>query len=272
MNLMSNGLWNLSSPVWLAIIIATVIYGLRFASDRRRAIAFAAAMFFLAMAFLSPLGVLADGYLFSAHMTQHLLLLLIIPLFLTLSLPDPEVFAERVSPQTLSILHRIAIPTVGWIAGLGTMWFWHIPSLCNAATEHALLGFVRSGTFLMAGMLFWWPVYGPVMKSRLPSPAAMIYLFSACLGCTLLGIYITFSTVSVCPAFANPTDRIGILTMLYKSGFTPRIDQQLAGLLMWVPPCMLYVGAILSVLRRWFAEDHPTSEVETPPLKGSTSQ
>lgn len=272
MNLMSNGLWNLSSPVWLAIIIATVIYGLRFASDRRRAIAFAAAMFFLAMAFLSPLGVLSDGYLFSAHMTQHLLLLLIIPLFLTLSLPDPEVFAARVSPQTLSILHRIAIPTVGWIAGLGTMWFWHIPSLCNAATEHALLGFVRSGTFLMAGMLFWWPVYGPVMKSRLPSPAAMIYLFSACLGCTLLGIYITFSTVSVCPAFANPTDRIGILTMLYKSGFTPRIDQQLAGLLMWVPPCMLYVGAILSVLRRWFAEDHPTSEVETPPLKGSTSQ
>ena len=82
MNLMSNGLWNLSSPVWLAIIIATVIYGLRFASDRRRAIAFAAAMFFLAMAFLAPLGVLSDGYLFSAHMTQHLLLLLIIPLFI----------------------------------------------------------------------------------------------------------------------------------------------------------------------------------------------
>jgi cytochrome c oxidase assembly factor CtaG len=82
----------------------------------------------------------------------------------------------------------------------------------------------------------------------------MVYLFSACLGCTLLGIFITFAPLSICPVFASPIDRLGILDALYRVGFTPGIDQHLGGLLMWVPPCFLYVGAIISLLARWYAE------------------
>jgi hypothetical protein len=68
----------------------------------------------------------------------------------------------------------------------------------------------------------------------------------------LLGIYITFTTISVCPAFANPADRIGIVNRLYNAGFTPSVDQQLGGLLMWVPPCLMYVVAIMGLLSRWY--------------------
>jgi putative membrane protein len=72
------------------------------------------------------------------------------------------------------------------------------------------------------------------------------------LGCTLLGIYITFTTVSVCPAFVSPVDRLGVMNALHSAGFTPTLDQHLGGLLMWVPPCTLYVSAIISLLCRWY--------------------
>lgn len=263
MSFFDDALWNPRSLVWLPVALMTLLYMTRLRTNVRKTVSFLVAMSFLVIAFVSPLGVLSSGYLFSAHMTQHLILLLVVPLFGVLSLPGREAFEHEVGQRMEPLLRLLAVPAFGWIAGLGTMWFWHVPSLCSAATEHTVIGAIRSTTFLLAGVAFWWPVYAPIERCRLPSPAAIVYLFSACLGCTLLGIYITFSTVSVCPAFANPVDRIGIMTMLYDAGFTPAADQQLAGLLMWVPPCMLYVGAIISVLCRWFAADHPADDVKT---------
>ncbi len=166
--------------------------------------------------------------------------------------PGKGPIRQRLAARAYGLL---SIPLVGWICGIGAMWFWHVPSFCSAATESHALGIVRSATFLLAGLAFWWPVYAPIDRLRLRPLNAVVYLFSACLGCTLLGIYITFTTISVCPAFANPADRVGILTMLYQAGLTPAADQQLGGLLMWVPPCSLYVCAIISVLCRWYAED-----------------
>ena len=92
-----------------------------------------------------------------------------------------------------------------------------------------------------------------------PKSAGVTYLFSACFACTLLGIYITFTPLAVCPVFANPVDRLGIMNQLYNVGMTPRVDQNLGGLLMWVPPCSLYVVAIISLLCRWYAELPPES-------------
>ena len=267
MSLFSESLWDWSSPVWLTVFALAALYGLALRSDTIRACWFGTGIVALIFAFVSPLGVLADGYLFSAHMLQHLLLLLVVPLCLMLSLPERSSRVEWLNQTRFAPLLRVlAIPTVGWLCGLGIMWFWHVPSLCSAATENSLLGLLRSSTFLLAGMAFWWPIYAPIHAARLAAPTAIVYLFSACLGCTLLGIYITFTTISVCPAFANPVDRIGILTMLYDAGFTPAVDQQLAGLLMWVPPCTLYVGAIISLLCRWYSEDHAAA-----PISGVTT-
>ncbi|MCA9110843.1 MAG: cytochrome c oxidase assembly protein, partial [Planctomycetaceae bacterium] len=212
---------------------------------------------------------------FSAHMVQHLLLLLVIPLCLLLSLPR-ECMPSWLSRRFESGSRFQSVMTgLCWLAGLGTMWLWHVPSLCNAATESESLGIVRSTSFLLAGLMFWLPIFCPANRIRLAPPSAVVYLFSACLGCTLLGIYITFTTITVCPAFANPSDRIGILRMLYSAGLTPAADQQLGGLLMWVPPCLLYVCAIISVMRRWYeAEDFvavPTVAEASPSMTKVTS-
>lgn len=151
----------------------------------------------------------------------------------------------------------ITSPFAAWLLGLGAMWFWHVPAFCSAATENYMIGIVRTGTFLAAGVLFWCPVYSPFKQDRLPASSAVVYLFSACLGCTLLGIYITFTTITVCPAFASPQERLAIMVALHDAGMTASVDQQVGGLLMWVPPCSLYVAAIVSVLCRWYAVAEP---------------
>lgn len=260
--LTSQSLWNLTSPVWLVavpLVIAAIAWRKKLAGANWWWLAIA--MTVLVLAFVSPIGVLSGGYLFSAHMVQHLLLLLVVPLGLMLFLPQQWIESLLARPSMAKFNALLSMPVLGWVAGLGAMWLWHVPSLCSAATQSDVLSIVRSATFLAAGLAFWWPIYSPVARFRLDPLLAVIYLFSACAGCTLLGIYITFTPVSVCPAFANPVDRVGILTSLYQAGFTPMVDQQLGGLLMWVPPCSLYICAILSVLCRWYTlEDHASNE------------
>jgi len=252
-------LWHWESPVWFVAIALAVAYGLAFRGAAGRRVGFlVVALAALVLAFVSPIGVLADGYLFSAHMVQHLILLLVVPLFLMLSLPPTQVRRLFGEPEHGGTDHDLGsgtamAPVLGWLCGIGAMWFWHVPSLCSAAAQSASLGIVRDATFLVAGLAFWLPIYAPLEKLRIPPLTAVTYLFSACLGCTLLGIYITFTTLSVCPAFASPVDQLGVLPAIYAAGLTPAADQHLGGLLMWVPPCSLYVVAIISVLVRWHA-------------------
>jgi putative membrane protein len=199
-----------------------------------------------AVAMISPISALAKGYLFSAHMTQHLLLLLIVPALLLLSLPR-EV-ANGSKPKL-----GLKWPAVSWAAGVGAMWFWHIPALCNAAAGSMWIRALQTVSLLTMGMIFWWPVIGP-RRSRLLAPLAGVgYLFTACMACTLLGVLITFSPVPVCAAYHHPIDRLGILPLIRQGwGLTPSVDQQVGGLLMWVPACLIYVSGVIGQLARWY--------------------
>ncbi len=266
---LTSGLWKWSSPVWLLVLSLVGLYIIfHHRALGKRTIFFVLAMLALALAYVSPIGVLSDGYLFSAHVIQHLILLLIVPLFLLISLSESAAEALFRQPFMNRLGHVMAVPFVGWLSGLGVMWFWHIPSFCNASTVNYSLGIFRDATFLLAGLAFWWPIFSPLKRFHLSASLSVIYLFSACLGCTLLGIYITFTVISVCPAFANPVDRLGIMHFLYDQGMTPATDQRLGGLLMWVPPCSLYVCAIMVVLKRWYAE---MEHLNSPKTAGTTS-
>jgi hypothetical protein len=179
-------------------------------------------------------------------MLQHLLLLLIIPPLILLSLtpaPVPQNF-ETGRWQWLNwILRR---PLANWFLGVGGMWLWHAPTLCNAAVSNAWVHRLQYVSLLAMGFAFWWPIIGPWTRQRLAPLAGMIYLFSACLGCTVLGIIITFSPVEVCSIYLHPVDRLGILPLIQNQwGLTPAKDQQLGGLLMWVPACLIYFFGIL---------------------------
>jgi cytochrome c oxidase assembly factor CtaG len=110
-------------------------------------------------------------------------------------------------------------------------------------------------SLLLMGFAFWWPIIGPWSKQRLSPLAGIIYLFSACIGCTVLGIIITFAPVEVCSIYLHPLDRLGILPLIQNQwGLTPAKDQQLGGLLMWVPACLIYFCGIFGLFVRWHGE------------------
>ncbi|HEY1791771.1 MAG TPA: cytochrome c oxidase assembly protein [Opitutaceae bacterium] len=213
---------------------------------RRRLGYFAAAVGLALATFMSPVGTLADGYLFSAHMLQHIALLLVVPALALLGLPRA---------QSLALRPRAAgHPVVAWVAGVGAMWVWHAPALCNAAVTSGPVHALQTVSLLLLGALFWRPILAPREEERLPPPQAILYLFGACVACSVLGIILTLSPVTVCSVYAAPVDRLGLLHTLRDGwGMTPERDQQIGGLLMWVPMCFIYLSAIMAQVARWFA-------------------
>lgn len=206
---------------------------------------FIASMVFLVLALASPVNALAAGYLFSAHMLQHMLLLLVVPLLFLLGLPATD-------GRKSSLWH---IPTLlSWIGGVGAMWVWHQQTLCSFATTTAMGHAVQVVSLLALGILFWRPVFGPQLNQRLVPLAGVIYLFSACIACSILGILITFApTGAACPIYMHPTGDPAVLSLVRDGwGLSFAKDQQMGGLMMWVPGCGLYLGAVMAMFVRWY--------------------
>jgi cytochrome c oxidase assembly factor CtaG len=208
----------------------------------------AVGIFFLALA--SPIGVLARGYLFSAHMLQHLLLLLAVPPLVLFSLP------RETSPPGEPKEWTFRAALLPWLAGVGAMWFWHARPLCNAAAASTAVQWVQTASLIAMGLAFWQPVLAPRRADRLPGLAGVVYLFAACVACTILGVLVTFAPVEVCPAYLHPVDSLGILPLVRNGwGMSCEADQELGGLLMWVPTCLVYAAAILATLGRYYGEE-----------------
>jgi putative membrane protein len=255
--LISEWTWNTAGLVFSGVVFTAYLWA--FNINRRILYLFAALALFV-LTLMSPLNALAAGYLFSAHMLQHILLLLIVPALLLMSLP------RWVSLGSRSWL--IANPFVGWIAGVSAMWLWHARPLCNAVVSSQVVNALQISSLLVLGTIFWRQILAPREEERMSPPGAVLYLFSACVACSILGILITFSPVSVCPIYAQaPTDRLGILNLIQSNwGITPERDQQIGGLLMWVPMCLVYLSAIVAQLARWFAHPLASPPVMDKPL------
>ncbi|HEY4416156.1 MAG TPA: cytochrome c oxidase assembly protein [Verrucomicrobiae bacterium] len=259
--------WNWN-PWVLAICLAVILAGgwpSRFRFNRLAAWRLAGvSMFFFTLT--SPVDALADGYLFSAHMLQHLLLLLVVPPLILLGLPSapvPNYFKRGPGKWLNGILRQ---PVATWSLGVGGMWLWHAPVLCNAAVTNGWVHCLQYVSLLLMGFAFWWPIIGPWRRQWLSPLAGMVYLFSACLGCTVLGIIITFAPVEVCSIYLHPVDRLDLLPLLQNQwGLTPAKDQQLGGLLMWVPACLIYFCGIFGLFARWHGDPGDEAVISESP-------
>lgn len=265
--LLSAWSWN---PLVVAIaVVALAAYGIRFrAALHRRAWFFVAGVLLFLLTLVSPVAVLADGYLFSAHMLQHLLLLLVIPALILLGLPGKDRKRPPQNKGAAWLARMLTFPAVTWLAGVGAMWLWHAPTLCDAAGSSSSVRAIQTVTLLAMGGLFWWPILNTQPARRLPPIGGAAYLFTACLGCTLLGIIITFSPVAVCSVYVHPADRLGILPLIRNGwGLTPALDQQVGGLMMWVPACLIYLSGILALLGKWYSD--PQTQRTEPSAAGA---
>src|ERR1700722_5304188 len=148
--------WNATAAVAGAPLV--IVYLVAFGIHRRLGYLMAA-LGVLFLTLMSPINALADGYLFSAHMVQHILLLLIVPALLLLSLPRA---------QSLSVMPRVfRHPLVGWVAGVGAMWFWHAPAMCNAAVYSRPIHALQTASLVVLGCLFWRQTLAPREEERL---------------------------------------------------------------------------------------------------------
>ncbi len=260
--------WNMEPWVLIFALVLLSGYGVAtgFRSTKLSVLYILGVLLFV-LALVSPLDYLGRTYLFSAHMIQHILLLLIVPLLLLLG--TPKAVAEkalRIEPIG-SVMKVLGNPIIAWFFGIGAMWVWHLPSLHNTVVTNESLYIAQQISFVFFGMIFWWPVFSPVVSKRLSLLMSTFYLSFALLGCTILGMLITFAGAGLYVAYLNPADAIGILPLLRgELCLTPGVDQQIGGLTMWVPGCLIYLVASMVTIARWYAAPE-----ESELIPGSTT-
>lgn len=214
---------------------------------------FAAGVAVMFIALTSPVDTLGDSYLFSAHMLQHMILILVVPPLLILGLA-PRFVRAVIAVPALGAIERFARrPAIAWLPAMAALWIWHLPALFDAALASEGLHIVEHLCFMVTATIFWWPILSPLESSRMPAMAALLYLFAAMLATSLLGIAITFAAPGLYPPYLHPEDTLGIAGLLRDGwGLTPEIDQELGGLLMWVPGGFAFLAAIFVVMARWY--------------------
>jgi cytochrome c oxidase assembly factor CtaG len=246
----------------LGLAVITVAYAVAYRAARRagltvpsrwRASAYFVGVIALGLALLGPLDAWSE-VLFSAHMVQHLLLMLVVPLLLGLGRPVQVLLRGLPSGARRAMLRQtFGRPAVrGLLATLvhpiglavlvnGSMAVWHVPTLYSAALRHPLVHELEHASFLATALLFWWALLGPELPhaQRLSTTASLLLVFATWMASDLLGATLTLASAPLYADYAA-TPRPWGLTALE--------DQRLGGLIMWVGGGVFYAIVMVVIL------------------------
>lgn len=204
----------------------------------------------LVLALLSPLDAWSKA-LFSAHMVQHELLMLIAAPLLVAGKPlavaawafrsgRSGMFAIAVRAVRRSRLWRtLESPLCAWSLHLLAVWLWHAPRLFQAGLGSDWIHAAQHASFLFSALLFWW-----ALLKRGTDGFAVLYLLTTAIHTGVLGALLTFAPHPLYPAYLNTTAAWGM---------TPLEDQQLGGLIMWVPAGLILLATALILFAQWLA-------------------
>ena len=228
-----------------------------------RTIAFLAGLLAIAVALQSGIE-RYDTTLFSIHMVQHLLLMLVAPPLLLLGAPITQLL-RVVSPGfrrrvLLPFLHSgpmvfLSHPVTAWLLFTLVLWGTHFSPLFDVALENPPVHQLEHGLYLVAATLFWFPIVGADPgPRRLGYPARVLYLLLQMPPSSFLAMAVLFAKA---PLYAH------YATLGAPYGVTALADQQAAAGIMWLWSDVTFIGAILFVLGAWLRHDeHRTAEVE----------
>jgi putative membrane protein len=263
------GWWSWDPLVVLALVLSGGLYargvallweraGVDRGIRRLEALAFAGGWLALFVALVSPLDALG-GVLFSAHMVQHEVLMLLAAPLMVLGRPLvaflwalPEsggLSRERATrwtqaPAVARAWSALTRPLVAFVLHGLALWLWHLPSLYQATLASDFVHAFQHLSFFGTAALFWWAlVHG--RYGRLGYGVAVVYLFLTGLHSGVLGALLTFAPRLWYPIYAARTARWGL---------SPLEDQQLAGLVMWIPAGVVFVLFGLALFAAWLGE------------------
>jgi putative membrane protein len=249
----------------LALALACYLAGLlRIPSNVRpklfgelRCLSFITGIATLFIVLISPLDGL-DDQLFSAHMAQHMVLMMVAPPLLVFGRPAlawlwmfplrARIAIGRIWVKTglRHCLHRIGTPAVIWILCSLALWFWHLPRpfawSLKSEPVHALEHICFFGTSLM----FWSLVLEPLAKRRIDYGISIIFVVTFGLQMGLMGALLTFAGHPLYAAYLQTTEQWGL---------SPLEDQQLGGLSMWIPASLIHLTTLGVLVAAWMRQD-----------------
>lgn len=235
--------WGAFSPaVICALVVATLVYlrgWLRLRSicpsfiDGWQLAAFASGLILVWTAVGSPLATL-DHQLLTMHMAKHLLLMTVASPLLLAGMPTlpllygvPARFVKNLGdPLARSVERSPKYPLLCWLAATIMLIGWHLPVAFELGVRSDWMHTLEDGCFLLAGLLFWWPVvrHSPT-AIRSPQWSIALYLFMATLPCDILSAFLVFCNRLAYPYYLSRTQLFRL---------SPLQDQECAGALMWV--------------------------------------
>jgi putative membrane protein len=213
---------------------------------------FLAGWLVLVMALLSPLHPLGN-HLFFAHMIQHELLMIAAAPLLILGRPlVPMLWALPYGARRAvgwvmrsrpwrAVAGMLANPLIAWLVHALALWLWHIPSWFEAALDGEFVHALQHVSFLGTALLFWHAiVYG--RRGAMSYGASVLFLFTTALHSGTLGALLTLTKTLWYPTYAARAPAWG---------FAPLEDQQLGGLIMWIPAGLVYLIGGLALFSAW---------------------
>ncbi|MDE2765257.1 MAG: cytochrome c oxidase assembly protein [Chloroflexota bacterium] len=253
--------WSFDPIALTLVAVAAVLYGRGIAlspgSKRKRhpwqrvAVYYGGLLVVLA-ALVSPIDHIA-GELFFVHMVQHFLLVIVAPPMLLLGAPFIPVLRgmprdlrrEVVGPAIRSVwvrrpLRFVAHPLIAWPLYVGTLLLWHAPPAYDAALRNEAVHLLEHAAFAGTALLWWWNVIDPVpLRPNLSYLARVPFVFLTTVPVFILGAFLTYSPRPWYQFYDG-------LTQAY--GLTPLEDQEIGGVIMWIPGSLSLMATLLIVL------------------------
>ncbi|HTI64591.1 MAG TPA: cytochrome c oxidase assembly protein [Gemmatimonadaceae bacterium] len=203
-----------------------------------------AAMFFSLNGWLHDL---SDGYLFSAHMVQHLMLAFVVAPLMIMGTTGPMLRPLLRLRGVAAAARWVTRPVRSFAIFNVVVAGWHLPPLYNYALAHHPIHIVQHLMFLAASVVMWWPVLSPLPElPRLSYPGQMLYLFLMTIPMAIVSVYIAYSDSLLYPMYAAAPRVWGI---------SPMDDQMIGGLIMWIPGGLYFYAIISVIFFRWQQRD-----------------
>ncbi|HZP94634.1 MAG TPA: cytochrome c oxidase assembly protein [Burkholderiales bacterium] len=259
--------WQLAPDVIVTTAVAAILYlagVLRLGGRTMATRAWAQACFFgglaaVILALQSPVDAVAE-HLFFVHQIQHLLLHTAGPMFIMLATPQGPLVAGMpqwlrrfalkpvmTNPVIRAVFGFLARPAVATILFVASVYFWQIPGYHDRALLDEPLHYLMHVSMLFAGLVFFWRVFDPR-----PAPLGASFgvrlamVWASIVATILIGAFIALKSSVLYQAY-DVSGRIW--------GVSAISDERYGGLIIWIPGGMMYVVAMLAVIRLWGAQE-----------------